>query len=105
MQKTIAVDFDGVIHKYSNHWQGGIIYDHPCDDVQKSLKDLVEDGFRIVIFTTRTNFCDIAVWLNDNGMQLDTHYHDITNIKPKALAYIDDRAVRFTNWIDVRKMF
>ena len=28
-------------------------------------------------------------------------YDDLTNQKPPAIAYIDDRAVRFTNWNDI----
>mgnify|MGYP003657985253 FL=1 len=48
---TIAIDFDGVIHKYSKGWQGlQNAYDPPNDGAVESIKRLKELGFRLVIF-------------------------------------------------------
>lgn len=38
--KTICLDFDGIIHKYSEGWQNGMIYDYPIDGVREALMDL-----------------------------------------------------------------
>jgi len=29
----------------------------------------------------------------------------VSNLKPPAIAYIDDRGIRFTNWADITKYF
>lgn len=114
-KKTIAVDFDGVIHRYNKGWQDGSIYDVPVKNSAIQLKRLVDKGYKVVIFTTRINpelGDDIKIekekivnWLDINGFERGVHYHDITALKPKAIAYIDDRAVRFTNWASVSKNF
>lgn len=114
-QKTIAVDFDGVIHRHSKGWLDGSIYDTPVEGSKRELEKLVEKGYKIVIFTTRVNpemGDDIEVerkkiedWLNSHGFSEDTHYHRITALKPKAIAYIDDHAIRFTSWKDISKYF
>ena len=108
-KQTIAIDFDGVIHKYSKGFQDGSIYDEPIEGVKEALKKLSKK-FRIVIFTTRLNPCfdneekmneDITNWLVKHEI-----YHDeLTNNKPPAIAYIDDRGIRFTNWEDILKYF
>ena len=52
---TIAIDFDGVIHKYSKGWQGlQNAYDPPNDGAVESIKRLKELGFRLVIFSSRS---------------------------------------------------
>ena len=114
-QKVICVDFDGVIHLYSKGWQDGSIYDPPVDGAREKLKILVSKDYRVIIFTTRLNpevNKDINFeknkmnkWLVANGFQKGTHYHDITAVKPIAEVYIDDKALRFTNWENVSKYF
>ena len=48
----MAIDFDGVIHKYSKGWQDGSIYDVPMPGVKKALAAL-NKKFKIVIFSRR----------------------------------------------------
>lgn len=43
VSRTIAVDFDGVIHKYSKGWQNGSIYDEPVEGAKEALLELLED--------------------------------------------------------------
>lgn len=106
MKKTIAIDFDGVIHKYSKGWHGGSIYDDPVEGAMEAMCHLHGKGYEIVIFTTRINFGEIKQWiishLPDSHKDID---FEVTNIKPPAVAYIDDRAIRFTNWKDVLNHF
>ncbi len=53
-KQTIAVDFDGVIHRYSRGWQDGSIYDPPVDGAVEALERL-HHRYKVVIFTTRVN--------------------------------------------------
>ncbi len=114
-QKAICIDFDGVIHRYSKGWQDGSIYDPPMEGARDQMEKMVKNGYKLVIFTTRLNpevnedtnleKNKMTKWLSENGFELNKHYHDITAVKPNALVYIDDRALRFTNWTDISKYF
>jgi hypothetical protein len=108
MKKRIAIDFDGVIHDYTHGWQDGAIHGGPVLGAIEAMERLLEEGFDILILTTRGSEAVqvelIRQWLRDYEFSAwDTI--EITNEKHYALAYIDDRAVRFTNWLDVRKYF
>ena len=63
--KTIAIDFDGVIHKYSKGWQNGEIYDEPVTDVFKAIRELMDNGYSVFVFSTRKPN-QIKKWLIDN---------------------------------------
>ena len=106
--KTIAVDFDGVIHAYRQGWQGGVIYDDPVEGAFDGIRKLVKEGYLVVIHTTRAETPErtqsVRDWLHKHGAA-DLANLEITNTKPKAIGYIDDRAVRFTNWEDIRKRY
>jgi hypothetical protein len=65
MSRTVAIDFDGVIHKYSKGWQEGIIYDGVVTGAIKAINQLVFDGYSVFIFSTRTPKV-IKKWLKDN---------------------------------------
>ncbi len=105
--QTLAIDFDGVLHRYSKGWQGGKIYDTAVEGAQTALKKLIDRGYQIVIYTTRAETEDdieeIREWLRLEGFVCWNC--EITNRKPPAIAYIDDRAVRFTNWADMAKLW
>lgn len=114
MDGAIAVDFDGVIHSYSRGWQDGSIYDPPMDGALDGLRALMKEH-PVFIFTSR-NTAHVAAWLRDHGFTVTTDdsmfRHDVwdgvvwsergtllvTNRKLAAIAYIDDRAIRFTSW-------
>lgn len=51
--KTIAIDFDGVIHKYSKWWQDGSIYDEPVSWAIESIKHFMDKWYAVFIFSTR----------------------------------------------------
>lgn len=112
---TIALDFDGVIHKYSKGWQDGSCYDVPMEGAIEMLTDLLEH-YNVCILSTR-DCQQIEDWLKKYAPLLACQilpFHQIrwerkgvvgiTNRKILAEMYIDDRAVTFTNWKDVKKM-
>jgi hypothetical protein len=104
---SIAVDFDGVIHRYSKGWSDGSIYDEPIEGAFDALRDLMKT-YAVFILTTR-NAEAVAVWMqHEGGFEVTTRAPKqfwnkkgvllITNHKLPAVAYIDDRAVRFHDW-------
>ena len=106
-QKTIAIDFDGVIHAYREGWKDGTIYDEAVPYAIHSMKKLLARGYKLVIFTCRAETEEganaVYKWLNK--YDIDTALLEVTDRKPKAIAYIDDRGIRFTNWQDVLNYF
>lgn len=105
---TIAVDFDGVIHRYSKGWHDGTAYDEPMDGAEQALKSLMT-RYNVFILSTRQPE-QIQDWMARH-MQIPTQIITgdkpfwnvggvigITNRKLAAIAYIDDRAVQFSSW-------
>jgi len=101
--KTLSIDFDGVIHRYGKGWLDGSIYDGIVEGAKDKINLLYECGFRIIIHTTRggKQSQEVEKWLAKKGVKFDL----VTNQKLPSMAYIDDRAVRFTNWEDIVKYF
>ena len=108
--KTICIDFDGTIHRYSRGWKGGELYDPPHEGAIEAIQTLSQNGYNVIIFTTRghseESIAEVRQWLKKYGMPSEkADSIVITNIKQPALAYIDDRAIRFTSWNDMSKYF
>jgi hypothetical protein len=108
---TVAVDFDGVIHAYSKGWHDGTIYDQPMPGALAALVKLLGQ-YSVMIFTTRRP-AQVCRWFEtvdlgvpvvaDSDDELSEFWDDrsrilVTNRKLPAVAYIDDRAIRFENW-------
>ncbi|GAI89623.1 unnamed protein product [marine sediment metagenome] len=112
-KKTIAIDFDGVIHKYSKGWQDGEIYDEPVEGALEAIVELLIKGYKVSIFTTREHPAVVKNWIIDKmykckeieGKPFYQENFEVTNKKPIAIAYIDDRGIRFTNWKDMLNYF
>lgn len=105
-RRSIAVDFDGVIHRYSKGWHDGTIYDPPVDGAPEALAR-IHRRYNVIVFTTRVNpamrgsdtqIDELVAWLDRHGMRKGEHWDEITHAKPPALVYIDDRALHFTAW-------
>lgn len=116
--QTVAVDFDGVLHSYERGWADGNIYGDWKPGSVAALTQLTRQ-YAVFIHTTR-NPKQVARWIeqqsgyafecttrmprtwygrrkpfwNTQGLLL------VTPHKLPAIAYIDDRAVRFANWPD-----
>lgn len=92
-KRTIAIDFDGVIHQYSRGFQGlDNAYDPPMPGVRQSLGTLKSRGFRLVIVSSRPVEV-IEEWLKK--FKMFHFFEEITNTKLPAQYYIDDHAIRF----------
>lgn len=98
-RKTLAIDFDGVIHRYSRGFQGlENAYDPPMEGVEASLKKLKSKGYRLVVMSSRP-VKYIVPWLEKYN--LSSYFDDVTNTKIAASYYIDDHALRFESWSQV----
>lgn len=113
--KTVAVDFDGVLHAYSKGWQDGSIYDEPLPGALDAIRSLMAAGIAVFVHTTR-NPQATAGWLRVHHLPAaserelaadgrpvgqfwdDTKHVLVTDRKLPAVAYIDDRALRFESW-------
>jgi hypothetical protein len=106
---TVAVDFDGVIHAYSKGWQDGAIYDDPVPGAFEALRALMDD-YAVVIHTSRDQY-QVEGWLAAHGFScmIDNESGDpgfwneqgvllVSRRKYPAIAYIDDRGIRFESW-------
>lgn len=107
-KKTIAIDFDGVLHDDYLGFYDGTIYGRKFDGVDEGLKFIFEMGYTIVIFTAKAK-PDRPLIGNKSGVELvwdwlkkhnlDKFVTAVTAEKPRALLYIDDKAVRHTDWV------
>lgn len=93
--RTIALDFDGVLHRYENGWTGDVPQEPPVDGARQAVAALRALGYRVVVFTcralTQLGRAGTIAWLDAHGIEVD----EVTAIKPHAMVYLDDRAVRF----------
>ena len=106
INSTIVLDFDGVIHLNSKGFHDGTIYDDPLPGTEEALKQL-HKKYKIIIFTCKANpdrplingktgIDLIWGWLNKHN--LAQYISDITDKKPRASFYVDDKGIKFENW-------
>lgn len=103
MQKALCIDFDGVLHSYTSGWVGHEeVADGPMPGAVQACQDLAEAGWRLYVLSSRQHLEPVAKWLHEGGFPPMT----LTRVKPIAVAYIDDRAIRFSgDWPSIRKLF
>ena len=95
-RKTIAIDFDGVIHKYSEGFKGLYnAYDTPMEGTQEAIKQLYDEGYNLKILSSRPKEV-IKEWLQK--YELSKYITEISNHKFPATIYIDDRGYHFKDW-------
>ena len=110
-RNTIAIDFDGVIHKNSKGFYDGTVYDEPVDGVKEGLEYLSK-SYKLVIYSCKAN-PDRPLVNEETGVELiwgwlqkwnlHGYIEDVTYTKPNAKYYIDDKAIKFTNWNKIRR--
>ena len=126
-KRRIAVDFDGVIHKFRKGTHDDSIYDEPNEEVLKGIHTFLKQGFTVFIHSARerdkikewmdtlypwfgpqavaekTGF-PVAIIPKDDENWHETKVLGITNTKIAALIYIDDYAFYFTgSWEEAMK--
>jgi hypothetical protein len=108
-EKTIAIDFDGVINSYKSGWKGPTETDEPVLSAAESISSLFNRGYKLIIFSTRASTPEgvetIREYLRkhtENDLLVNSI--EITDRKPISDVYIDDRAISFTgDWEDTLK--
>jgi hypothetical protein len=109
--KTLAIDFDGVIHKNSKGFHDGTVYDDPIEGSFEALSSLSKD-YKLIIFSAKAK-SDRPLINGKSGIELIWEWLDKYNMKqfitdvvsdkPRALYYIDDKAIHFTDWNNTLK--
>jgi len=97
-RRTIAVDFDGVIADYDGYKGPGVL-GAPRMDVISAMRTLQDEGWKIVINTTRGE-AEIVPFLQQHQIPHDeiNRNSDYTTggSKPVADVYWDDRALCYS---------
>ncbi|WP_033818569.1 hypothetical protein [Kitasatospora sp. MBT63] len=105
---TIMINFDGVIHDQNDGWRGGEVYGPPIPGALEELQFRSAGGWSLAIVTARHHdqHPNVARWVEKHtGLktvvcaQRHAYWQDsrvlVTNVKPGAVAYVADNAVRF----------
>lgn len=97
----IAIDFDNVIHNPASQ-KPGMRMGLPVDGAVEAMQALKEKGHELIVFTVRGDRPKHVVdWLKFYHIP----FHDVTNIKPDAALFIDDKAVTFESWDKLRSLW
>jgi ribonucleotide monophosphatase NagD (HAD superfamily) len=105
-KNVICVDFDGVLHNDNLGFHDGTIYGNPIDGALEFIEKISKQ-YTIIIYTCKANpnrplingktGIDL-IWEWLEKYKIKQYIHDITFQKPHALAYVDDKAIKFENW-------
>lgn len=90
--KTIAVDFDGVIHAYSRGWADGTIYDPPLPGAIEGLHQLMKT-FAVYILTSREAE-QVMPWLEGYAFDVTTDDRCGTCLGENSIRRIPSRRFR-----------
>jgi hypothetical protein len=88
----VCVDLDGVLNDFDG-WKGADYFHPPRPGALQFLKRLNELGYRVVVFTVRWG-PHVEQWLEQWGFR--PFVAEVTDKKPPAHVYIDDRAICFS---------
>jgi phosphoheptose isomerase len=105
-QINVGIDFDKVIHKCSKGYYDGTIYDDPVEGAYEALEKLSK-RYTVIVYTCKakpdrglvsgkTGTELVWEWLKEQNMA--QFVSKVTAEKPRARFYIDDKAIRFTDW-------
>ena len=105
-QINVGIDFDKVIHKCSKGYYDGTIYDEPIEGAYEALERLSKK-YTVIVYTCKakpdrglvngkTGIELVWGWLKEHNMA--QFVSKVTAEKPRARFYVDDKAIRFTDW-------
>lgn len=94
---TYAIDFDGVLHDPTQVAKGYKM-GKPMDGAVEAMKELEAAGHTLVIYTVRADGIASTRAVMDWLHYFDVPYFRITNVKPNADRYVDDKGYHFTSW-------
>lgn len=103
-KKTVAVDLDGVLAKYTG-FKGDDIIEEPRPEARHLLHRLSEK-YHVIVHTAR-NTETARIWLIKHNLLRFTSginaclVKGAASAKPIALTYIDDRAVHYSGDVEV----
>jgi hypothetical protein len=93
--KTVALDFDGVLHSYTSGWTGWVPADPPEPGALEFVRWLLRHGADVVVVSSRAKTFRgaraVRRWLRAHGFPPLR----VTHRKVIAVAYVDDRAVPY----------
>jgi hypothetical protein len=111
---TIAIDLDGVILKYVDPWNGVSHFGEAAPGAIEAIGKLKELGYRITIYTARNNSMacynsghntlELTAMVQNELEKAGIPYDFIALFKPLARYYIDDRAIRHTDWASTMRL-
>lgn len=99
--KTICIDFDGVLADYSDGYQGLDVFGDMVPGADKGTQVLKEQGWTIIIYTTRKKTKALEKWLKDHAIAYNyinenpNQPEDAKGGKLIADIYLDDRGITF----------
>ena len=92
----LAIDFDGTIHDHLNPIPGRHMGE-PIEGAKEALEAFKRRKDTIIIFSVN-RVPVIKAWM----LYWKIPFDDITNTKPDADYYIDDKAITFTSWNNIK---
>lgn len=87
---VLAIDFDDTLTA-----PGGV----------EALVVLRERGYGLIVHTANADHDGIRSWLAARWPVSAGEPPPVTDVKPQALAFIDDKAVRFTDWAAILEAY
>lgn len=98
--KTICIDIDGTICQYLE-WVSPYHFGKVLPGAKETINKLHNDGWYIIIFSTRSNKDIVGDFLRHNNIYFDSinenpfQPENALGGKPIADVYLDDRAITF----------
>jgi len=95
----LSIDFDGVIHPYTDGFKGKGVFDSPLPYAVAGMKALKSLGYDLYVWTCRKDLNVVTQYLKENLIPFDKV---TSRTKISSAIYVDDRGLRFNgSWPDL----